>query len=119
MTLLDSKREAYWKRLGINDEESLKKYIVALFEKHEHQGDVIRDLYILVFPEWDRIKRIDGYPEVGDALWKFITIKFQEFDQKHHPKCLPGGAWMNSGFSFDHKLPPWSVSLKLCTVEYE
>ena len=89
---------------GINDVKTLKDQIKAIFAKHDHQETVLIDLYRIVFPDWDKIRRIEGFPEAGIALWKFICDLFIDFDRKHHPDCLKGGAWMNSGFSSNSKL---------------
>ena len=115
---LENKYHYHWQALGITNTESLKDFITTLFTKHDHQEKVLIDLYKLVFPEWDRIIKIDGYPEAGCDLWKFICRIFQEFDRKHHPDCMPGGLWMNTGFSVNTELQPWEVSFKNCRVKY-
>jgi hypothetical protein len=101
---------------GINDVITLKDHIEAIFCKHDHQETVLIDLYRMVFPDCDNIRRIDGFPEAGNDLWKFICDLFIDFDRKHHPDCLKGGAWMNSGFSSNSKLGSWEISLDNCKV---
>lgn len=108
--------QKHWKQLGITDEKSLKNRITAIFEIHEHQADVLIDLYKLVFPDWDRIEKIEGHPEVGRTFWKFVFSLFSRFDRKHHPKVYPGGLWFNTGFSSSNQLNPWEISFKTCTV---
>jgi hypothetical protein len=115
---LENKCREHWKALGIMSTENLKNYIAALFNNYDHQENVLIELCKLVFPEWDKISRIKGYPEVGNDIWLFICRLFQKFDQKHHPNCMPGGAWMNTGFSVNHNLEGWDINFANCKVEY-
>lgn len=108
-----------WKKLGITSKGELKSSIIAIFEKSDHQEQVLIGLYRMVFPDWDQIAKINGYPEAGDDLWKFICRLFQKFDQDHHPDCMPGGAWMNTGFSVNHNLEGWGISFENCQLEYD
>ena len=115
---LENKCHHHWQALEITNTESLKDFITTLFTKHDHQEKVLIDLYKLVFPEWDCITKIEGYPEAGCDLWRFICRLFQEFDRKHHPGCIPGGAWMNTGFSVNHEIGAWEISFENCHVKY-
>ena len=115
---LETKCQKHWEKLNINSKENLQEYIKAVFEKHDHQEKVLIDLYKMVLPDWEQIRKVEGYPEAGDELWNFICQRFQEFDRKRHPDCLPGGAWMNTGFSVNRKIPPWSVCLENCSLIY-
>ncbi len=95
------------------------KKIKELFEDSEHQSDVLIELYRMVFPEWDNIKRIVGWPAVNPETHKEITRLFREFDKKHHPDVCPGGLWLNKGFSSKNSVPPGYVDVSQCKVEYE
>lgn len=98
-----------------------RKDIDAIFETHDHQSDVCEALYRQVFPDWDEIKSIDGWPGVGKEAGPYIVRKFMEFDRKRHPSALNGGLWMNKGFSThegaDMGLGPWELSTDNCKVE--
>lgn len=96
-----------------------KKQIAALFKTHDHQHDVMLALYRLAFPDWDYISTIDGWPSVSPATGKAIALLWQTFDQKHHPDVLPGGFWMNKGFSTHgaEELDDWIILVN-CDVEY-
>lgn len=83
-----------------------KELVSELFENATHQGDVLIGLYRLVYPDWDSIASVDGFPKINDATWKYICLKFQTLDAKFHPDVLPGGAWLNNGFSGDHGYNP-------------
>ena len=108
--------QGHWISLGIKDEETLKKHIKTIFEKHEHQSDALIDIYKMVFPDWDRIEKIEGHPEAGKSLWSFIFKQFSEFDRKYHPKVYSGGIWFNTGFSSNTDLDPWMISFENCKV---
>jgi hypothetical protein len=69
---LENQCRKHWKQLRIKDEDSLKKYLISIFEKHDHQSDALIDVYQTILPDWDKIKSIDGFPEAGNRLWKFI-----------------------------------------------
>lgn len=62
-------------------------------------------LYKMVYPEWDDIERIDGHPVCNVYTWKIICSWFQELtgrlnkDRAYDKQVMPGGAWMNTGFS--------------------
>ena len=108
--------KGHWERLGIKDLNALKEHIKAIFEKCEHQSDALIDIYKLVLPDWDQIKKIEGHPEAGSDLWKFIFKQFSELDRKYHPKVFPGGIWFNTGFSSNEHLDPWELSFDNCQV---
>lgn len=110
--------ESHWNQLGIGTIEELKSRIKAIFNQHDRQEQVLVELYKLVFPDWDQIEKIHGYPSVGEALWLFISSQFHEFDRIHHPASMPGGAWVNLGFSVDRNLSPWEIGFDNCTIEY-
>ena len=112
------KSKSNWKRLGLTNRGELKSCIMAIFEKSDHQEQVLIGLYRMAFPDWDQISRIKGYPEVGNEMWLYVCRLFQKFDHDHHPHCMPGGAWMNTGFSVNHKLEGWEISFENCQVEY-
>jgi hypothetical protein len=115
---LKEKCDFHWRMLGITNVESLKKSITAIFDRCDYQQEVLIELYKLLFPGWSAIAEIKGYPDAGCDLWHFICRLFQEFDRKHHPDCMPGGLWMNVGFSMDSNLEPWGVCFKNCHLQY-
>ena len=113
---LENKYRRHWKRQGITNAQTLKAYIQSIFSMHDHQQFVMADLYKLVLPDWDNIQKVEGYPEAGRELSIFISEQFIQFDRKHHPECMAGGAWMNTGFSVNGNLGPWQIILKNCRV---
>ena len=96
-----------------------EKMIDECFDGKTTQADVIVSIYRIVFPRWDEIKKIDGWPRVNKRTWGYICTKFFAFDKAHHPNVMAGGAWMNSGFGSDDSLPNWKVSMDGVSVTYK
>jgi hypothetical protein len=88
------------------------KKVTALFETETHHADVLVEIFKMIYPEWDSIAKIDGYPRCSRETNRELMRLFIEFDNKHHPGCIRGGAWMNYGFS----TAPESSALQLWEV---
>ncbi|MFH2059650.1 MAG: hypothetical protein ABIJ59_12205 [Pseudomonadota bacterium] len=116
--MLENNSQNYLANLGIKSIRDLQQHLKKIFEECDHQNSVISKLYKMLFPDWEKIKSIEGFPKVGQDLWDYICNLFIEFDREHHPECLKGGAWINQGFSSSYKLNPWEISLKDCKVIY-
>jgi len=86
-----------------------KDKIDRLFEEEEHQAHVMVGLYKMVFPNWDNIKSVDGFPTIGKKGAYYLAEKFMAFDRRHHPNVMPGGIWLNNGFSSDDTLDAFEV----------
>ena len=94
------------------DPEAVRK----LFMDHKDHNDILIALYRLVLPEWDRIVELKGWPKIHTYTWDQICVLFVAFDRIHHPDCISGWVWTNSGFSVDNDVPHWKVSLDACEV---
>jgi len=76
-----------------------------IFDTATSQGQYLIGLYKLVFPEWDRIEKVDGWPVCNKATWTAICKACQDFDAKlnkerdWNKQMMVGGAWLNNGFS--------------------
>lgn len=46
----------------------LQQHLQEIFEESEHQSSVIVKLYKMLFPDFEKIQRIQGYPAIGKAL---------------------------------------------------
>ena len=103
---------------GIKSIRDLQVHLQEIFEESDHQSSVIVKLYKMLFPDWEKIQRIEGFPSVGKALNEYIFNLFIEFDRIHHSGCYHGGSWLNQGFSSSDKLGPWDISLDRCNVIY-
>lgn len=108
----------HWRKLKIKDENDLKKIIVGIFQSQNDQRGALFEIYKLALPEWDRIERVNGFPEVGRAFWQFICRQFIEFDRLYHPQVFAGGLWLNNGFQSNSALSPWELSFANCSVVY-
>ena len=89
------------------------------------QGQILIAFYRIAFPNWDAIVKIDGYPRVSEATWKYIMDKFMAFDRHNHPDVVPGGMWcLGSGFSNAHNdpdkatVPDWYIDLSQCKAVF-
>lgn len=89
-----------------------KEFIDQVFDDHTDQGEVIATLWKHVFPQWDDIESIEGYPQCSEECWVYIANKFRVFDKEHHPDVMPGGAWMNWGFSGSKELSGSEISVE-------
>jgi len=103
---------------GITTKKELQQRLQDIFEQVEHQESALVGIYKLVFPNWEKITQVEGYPEVGKDLWKYICNLFIHFDSQHHPKVFHGGIWINNGFSSSDSLDGWEISLENCHLIY-
>ena len=90
-----------------------------IFETAQSQEEALIKIYRLYFLDWDSIKLIHGWPTCSREMWGYICRKFQALDRKYHPKVIPGGAWMNNGFSSSENLKGWEVDTTTTHVEYK
>ena len=103
---------------GIKSIRDLQVHLQEIFEESDHQSSVIVKLYKMLFSDWEKIQRIEGFPIIGKALNEYIFNLFVEFDREHHPERFNGGSWINQGFSSSDHLDPWEISLEGCKVIY-
>lgn len=104
--------------LGIANQNAFKKKLQEIFETSDNQEFALVEIYKILFPDWDRIKKIDGFPIVGREMWEHICGLFIEFDRKKHPEFLNGGLWLNAGFSSSPDIGAWGISFDGCNVIY-
>lgn len=83
-----------------------------------HQMIPYRRLMKMVFPDWDWIKEIKGWPSVSHKTWIYICQCFINFDEAFHPEVQAGGLWMNSGFTVDYEMGDWIVDISGCKLTY-
>lgn len=105
-------------------EKQDKPYVVlseeavrAVVDNAENQGDYIVGIYKLIHPDFDDIEQFNGWPRCGKKTWEYICRICQEKDRKLNEKrafdkqVMPGGCWMNNGFTFDAEiLGDWVVA---------
>lgn len=76
-----------------------KDAVIEVFATRVIQEDVLIDLFKMVYPDWDLIDKIQGYPVCNKWTSKRLTSMFMDFDREHHSHIMPGGLWMNFGFT--------------------
>lgn len=86
-------------------------------QRNPNQVNYIIKLYREVYPNWDDIATIDGYPKASKNTCLYIMEKAMTFDRRHHPDVMNGGAWMNKGFSQEEKMGDWIVEPAPYTLE--
>lgn len=94
-----------------------KEEVERIFAEAKDQGEYMVALYKLVIPNWDDVISIDGWPSCNGLTWKAICRLAMEHDEKH-TSAMPGGCWMNKGFSTSHgvNLKDWEVSMEGVTL---
>lgn len=102
---------AQWK------ESDWRTKIDECFANKSHQSEVLLALYKLVYPNWEDIVSIDGFPTAGRGIAEYIVRKFMAFDRKHHPNVVAGGLWLNNGWSSDEHMDRWSINMETAKVE--
>jgi hypothetical protein len=116
--LIEKKCQKHLTAQGITSKEKLQRRLQEIFEKAEHQERALIELYRMVIPNWDRLERLEGFPVVGQEMWKYICQLFIDLDQRLHPEIFKGGLWMNAGFSSSGDLGPWEISMDRCRFIY-
>jgi len=84
--------------------------VIALIRGADHQSTALIDLYRLIYPNWNEIEKIDGWPAINKKTWITISEHFVVADKKNHPEVVAGGLWMNNGFTQDDSLDDWIVA---------
>lgn len=80
------------------------------------QDEILIGLYKMVFPDWDRIEELKGWPSCSNITYDLIAHVCHQFDRKHHPEVISGGMWMNWGFTIDDDVPDWEIDDSSCDV---
>tara|TARA_B100000614_G_C14545845_1_gene492055 strand:+ start:1714 stop:2082 length:369 start_codon:yes stop_codon:yes gene_type:complete len=117
-SIIERRCQQHWKKMGITSKEALQAQLQIIFEQTDNQSSALVRIYQLLFPDWDSIKQIEGFPEVGKEMWQYICQLFIEFDRQHHAGVLHGGIWLNNGFSSNDRLDGWEISFDSVKVIY-
>jgi len=76
-----------------------KDKVMLLFSVLEHQADILIHIFKMVYPNWDDIEKVEGWPTCSRETSRIIMQKFMDFDRVYHGGVMAGGLWFNSGFS--------------------
>jgi len=83
-----------------------EKAVKGMFENCKHQDSIILGLHKMVYKRaWKNIGKINGFCQCSKATSLAICKLCMTFDHIHHPNTMPGGAWLNWGFSTCHDIP--------------
>ncbi len=112
-----------WQGMANATQASLPNELFECLPGPIHQAEIMLAFYRMAFPKWDDIVKIEGWPRVSEATWKYIHGLFSEFDRRMHPDVLPGGAWgLGSGFSGNearNTVPDWKIDVSQCRAAYK
>jgi len=97
----------------------LQKRIQEIFDYASSNQEALFEIYKLIFPDMDNIKKIEGHPVADKNLWTYIWRLFIQLDRKCHPQEFAGAIWINKGFGMNSGLKSWSIDLSKCNVLYE
>jgi hypothetical protein len=79
------------------------------------ENEAVMAIFKMVYPEWDNIASVDGMPKCSEATWKAICNHFIELGNRCNQArpitkhVMPGGPWLNYGFSAVPYLREWWV----------
>lgn len=85
----------------------------------DNQYNALMYLYHLIIPDTSKIFKLNGFPSVNDKTSTFIFKQMIDFDKIHHKNVLPGGLWMNNGFSTDNTLPDGIIYYDMSKLVYK
>jgi hypothetical protein len=94
-----------------------KQDVDALFAVAPNSAQAIIDLYHRVYPNWDAIQSVDGFPQVSRVTHEYLGEQFAALDKRTDPACMAGGLWFNRGFSQRDDVPDWKVRPAPVTLE--
>jgi len=97
--------------------------VEELFQNGNNSGDIALEIIKMTIPDWEKVKKVEGWPTINRYTSKKIFNLFIEFDVKHHPDTFKGGVWLNYGFSTLEadklNLKNWEVDTSTCKIVYQ
>lgn len=96
----------------------LQKRLQEIFDYAGSNQEALIEIYKLVLPDIDSIRRIERHPVCDKNLWIYIWRLFVQLDRKLHPQEFAGAVWINKGFAMNSGLPSWSINLSDCKAVY-
>jgi len=102
-----------------------EKEIDQIFEKESEKENpnsqnCLLILYKKAIPDWDNVKHVEGFPNISSKTANFMCEKFIQFDKKFAPpNVMPGGIWINNGFStMNPDVPDWEIWVDESILRY-
>jgi hypothetical protein len=98
-----------------------EKAVRAAFEEAASQAEYLIALYRMVLPDWDTIARVERWPACNETTWEAICRFAMDADRRLGLNVLPGGAWLNHGFTTGEgkHLADWQVCLDTARIIYK
>lgn len=91
-----------------------QEFIDGVFDNAASQEDYLLAIYRRCIHDWDEHQgeawKLRGWPRIHNKTWEYIARKAMDWDRQH-VSALPGGAWINWGFSSDNTLAEWDVDV--------
>ena len=91
--------------------------IKEVARKTTNPNELLVEIYGIVFPDFERIEKIEGWPSISRKCWVEICEMFIHLDRT--TSVTPAFVWMNSGFSAVESLEDTEVDLSSCTVYFK
>lgn len=70
-----------------------------IFETSDTQASYLLALHGAVIDDLAQAEKVEGYVQCSKELWLYLCDKCVAWDKLHCPNAMPGGAWLNQGFS--------------------
>jgi hypothetical protein len=83
------------------DKEAVKTAVTGA----QSESDAVVAVFRQVYPNFDAITSVDGYPKCNEKTWKEICQWFMDLTgrlnraRRYDKQVMPGSIWMNYGFS--------------------
>lgn len=104
-----------------------KKAVEAAIMAAPTEGDAVVAVYKLIYPQWADIEKVgddtQSWPACNADTWKAICRVFQDLTARLNiprrcdKQVMPGGVWMNNGFTQDDSLKDWHVKAAPVTLK--
>lgn len=95
-----------------------KKRIDAIFASSNNQQQALTKLYTAAIPNYCKVKHVGHFPATNKRTSEYIIQKFIDFDIAHHTGIIPGGMWLNYGFSGLAEIDDFMVAIELDKIIY-
>jgi len=98
-----------------------KKSIDSVFEVANNSNEYLEKMYRMAIPDWDKVISA-GFDcvKVNKTTGEYIMAKALAFDKIIGSPYMPGGPWLNQGFSVldNEAIGDWEVKINLDDIEY-
>jgi len=93
-----------------------KAKIDEIFLKATHENNALVSLYRESIPEFDKAKKLLGFPTISRNTAIYIIGKLKELSKTDGVQT--NLLWLNKGFNSDEKMKDWIVDLSELQCEF-